>query len=106
MSCILCKKEDHNVFHCNSIRAQTVDDAINHWVSNRLVHLYETEEYLHSIDWISQQSRFTRLTRGDLLYLIRNCIHQYVVPDQSKDACIDIFLSKKTKILWTTSPPP
>ena len=40
--CLLCHKEGHNAFCCDSSRARIVDETITHWMGARLYNLYQT----------------------------------------------------------------
>lgn len=68
--CLLCHKEGHNAFCCDSSRAQTIEEAITHWMGARLHHLYQT----NGQEDLSGSSRFGRLSVGDLLFLLRRFI--------------------------------
>ena len=68
--CLLCHKEGHTAFCCDSARAQTIDEAITHWIHIRLCHFYKINE---RVDWFLS-NRFERLSVGDLLFLLREYI--------------------------------
>jgi hypothetical protein len=71
MQCLICNSREHTVLQCNSNRARSIDDAINHWLHHRLVQLYSSKECLSSIHWLALSHHFIRLSIGDLLYLNR-----------------------------------
>jgi DNA-directed RNA polymerase subunit RPC12/RpoP len=68
--CLLCHKEGHTAFYCDSARAHTVEEAMSHWMYNRLCQLYSTRG---SVEGLLTQ-RFDRLSAGDLLYLMREYV--------------------------------
>jgi len=68
--CLLCHKEGHIAFCCDSSRARIVDETITYWMGARLYNLYQTNDR----EDLSQSSRFERLSAGDLLFLLREFI--------------------------------
>lgn len=107
VSCSICKSISHNVFNCDSNRAKTVDEAVNHWLSNRLIQIYITGENKKEIYWICKSPHFSRLTIGDLLYLNRDVLNgetrlskerliYLFIYTSMRNMCIDAF-SKKTR---------
>jgi hypothetical protein len=78
-----------------------MDEATNHWIENRLIQMYSTHSICDDIHFISIQYQFTRLNKGDLLYLNREWM-QY---DLGGDLPILIyhFLSYKTHDMYDES---
>ena len=94
MSCLICKSSEHDVFDCTSNHAQTMDEATNHWIKNRLILLYSTNSSCEDIHFISTQYQFTRLNKGDLLYLNREWMQDD--PMWNLPILIYTFLAHKT----------
>ena len=68
--CLLCHKEGHNAFCWDSSRSHTINEAMTHWMSNRLHQIYTSNMSLTG----AQSRRFDRLSVGDLLFLLREFI--------------------------------
>jgi len=94
MNCILCRETGHKAISCSSLRAKTIDEAVNHWITNRLRKIYSSEEMNHSILWLLDSVHFRRLSLGDLAYLNRKWLWSWESYD--KREMIAIFLAKKT----------
>lgn len=72
--CELCQKEGHIVFACDSDRARTVDEAVNHWFSISMnQYQWNSAQNVHKELFI-ETNHIRRLSKGDLLYLLRGFI--------------------------------
>jgi hypothetical protein len=105
--CLLCHKENHTAYHCNSLRAQTVDEAVNHWIYHKLQQIYSVELYEdRKIKKLAEAHHMTRLSIGDLLFLMRNVIDPKNMEEFSKmytkSQYICLFLGYKTRELLQT----
>jgi len=73
--CELCRKEGHIVFECDADRATTVDEAVNHWFSFILnQYQWNSAQNVHKESFI-EANHMNRLSKGDLLYLLRGFIY-------------------------------
>lgn len=95
MNCILCRETGHTAVYCNSIRAKTIDEAVHHWVSNRLEQIYSSEEKNEPILWLMDSPHFKRLSLGDLIYLNRA-----IYESEDRQELIALFLAEKTLLLF------
>jgi len=91
MTCQICKSSHHSLNECNSLYAIAVECAVRHWLHHRLVQLYTTNGYEEDIIWIARSHHFTRLSRGELLYLNRK--HMIDDPAYVRDILIYTYLS-------------
>jgi hypothetical protein len=69
MECLLCHKEGHTVFDCDSERAKTISEAVNHVIMLKLEYFYMYGN--RTIESIFESQHFRRLSLGDLIYLNR-----------------------------------
>ena len=99
MNCLLCHKEDHSIMECQSVRSQTVEDAINHWTDNCLIQIYTSIESMERITQVSSSAHFRRLSLGDTIYLNKSWIESPII-GWTRDAYIALFLAKKIENLY------
>jgi hypothetical protein len=73
--CELCRKDGHIAFECDSARAITIDEAVNHWFSI-IVNQYQwnSAKNVHK-ELIIESHHMRRLSKGDFLYLLRDFIY-------------------------------
>lgn len=71
MYCYVCRLNGHTFDECNSEHAKTIGEAVPHWLSHKFIRLYSSSDYQNDILWLSKESNFTKLSKGDLLYLNR-----------------------------------
>lgn len=99
MSCLCCQSYTHYTAECTSTRAQTIQDAVSHWIMNRLQQLYTTTATsianTDSVHWLATSHHMTRLSRGDLLYLMSDVL--YADPMYTKERLIYIYIHYR---LW------
>jgi hypothetical protein len=98
MNCLLCREAGHKAIACSSLRAITIDEAVNHWITNRLIKIYSSEEMNAPILWLLDSAHFRRLSLGDLAYLNRKWVWGFESEDRR--VLISVFLSKKTMELF------
>jgi hypothetical protein len=91
MTCQVCKSTRHSFNDCNSLYAIAVECAIRHWLHHRLIQLYTTNAYQEDILWIARSHHFTRVSRGELLYLNRK--HMIDDPAYVREILIYTYLS-------------
>ena len=93
MSCLCCQSYTHYTAECTSTRAQTIQDAVSHWIMNRLQQLYTTTATsipnTDSVHWLATSHHMTRLSRGDLFYLMSDVL--YADPMYMKERLIYIY---------------
>jgi len=92
MPCLCCHSHTHDTIECTSTRAQTVNEAVSHWIMNRLQQLYMTTTTTNNdtIHWLATSPHMTRLSKGDLLYLMRDILLDD--PRYAKERLIYIYL--------------
>lgn len=73
MPCLCCHIETHDTRDCTSSRAQIVDQVVSHWIFHRLQQIYATEDS-NSVHWLATSNQLVHLSKGDLLYLLRDII--------------------------------
>lgn len=71
MPCLFCHTETHDTRDCTSNRARTVNEAVSHWIFAQLQHIY-TADNSNSVYWLARANHLTRLSTGDLIYLMRD----------------------------------
>jgi len=100
MQCLCCQSQTHTTSQCTSTRAQTINDAVSHWILNRLEQLYRTTATTmatnDSVHWLATTHHMTRLSIGDLLYLMRDILLDN--PRYMKERLIYIYLHY---MVWT-----
>jgi hypothetical protein len=73
--CELCRKDGHIVFECHSDRARTIDEAVNSWFSY-IVNQYQCNSVQNvNKELFIEADHMRRLSKGDLLYLLRGFIY-------------------------------
>lgn len=89
MPCLCCHTETHDTRDCTSNHAQTVDYTVSHWIADRLQQIYYTD-CSDSVHWLVTSNELASLSKGDLLYLLRDTIVDD--PGYIKERLIYIYL--------------
>jgi len=97
MECLLCHKEGHTVFDCDSERAKTMSEAVNHVIMLKLEYFYMYGN--RTIESIFESQHFRRLSLGDLIYLNRKW-NVREIPNGTREKYICLFLCKMTATLF------
>ena len=74
MPCLCCHSSSHDTYDCTSVHARTMDETVSHWLLNRLRQFYSTSECMNSSYFLAISQYFTQLSKGDLLYLLRDVL--------------------------------
>ena len=98
MYCCVCGSYGHTFEECNSEHAKTISEAVPHWLSHKFIKLYSSCDYQNDILWLSRESNFTKLSKGDLLYLNRE--HYTDDPRLSNEIMIYDFIKHQLMILY------
>jgi hypothetical protein len=90
--CELCRKDGHVVFECDSDRANIITEAVGHWVGLRLnEYQWNSAQNVHK-ELFTETQNIRRLSKGDLLYLLRGFIDPLNWCEFSKMYCRDQYL--------------
>ena len=101
MPCHICKSTAHRIFDCTSNRAKHAYEATHHWIENRLIQMYSTNEIFYNIHFLALQYQFSRLNKGDLLFINKEWLDE----DNSDDIPLLIYtilLHKTLELYYKT----